>query len=154
MIQELVPKAPNRENRTIRCVTGAPPHVPAGTRRTHFTSKLEEYRSSVAIPLAWNVCARHFRDITRCDVTCLFLNGRAVWLSMAIDLPPTKENRVIRHSSRNRLRRTTRESSDGCDVLSPSRRQPLFSLTLLSLFRFVIFVCHFTLSNHAEEQDV
>ena len=64
MIYESAPKAPNRENLTIRCAAGAPPHVPAGTRRTHFTSKLEEYRSSVTIPLAWNVCARHFCDVT------------------------------------------------------------------------------------------
>ena len=78
------------------CATGAPPHVAAGTWRTHFTSNLEEPCSSVAIILAKNVCARYFRDATRCHVTSQFLNGRATWLSLALDFPPTKENRMIR----------------------------------------------------------
>ena len=144
MIHKLAPKASNRENLTIQCAAGAPPHVPVGTRSTHFTSKLEEYRSSVAIPLAWNVCARHFRDVTQSNVTCLFLNGRVAWISLAIDLPPTKENRTIRHSSRNRQRRTTWESSDGCDALSPGRRRPLFPPHFVTPLPFR----HFYLSFH------
>ena len=64
MIHELAPKATNRENLTIQCAAGAPPDVPAGTRRTHFTSNLEEYCLLFAILLARNVSAWHFRDVT------------------------------------------------------------------------------------------
>ena len=48
------------------CAASAPPnvHIPAGTRRTHFTSKLKEPRSRIIIILAGNACAWHFRDVT------------------------------------------------------------------------------------------
>ena len=66
------------------CAAGAPPHVDTGTRHTHFTSNLEEPRSSIAIILARNVCARHFGDVTRCDVPSRFLNGRATWCPISV----------------------------------------------------------------------
>ena len=145
MINELAPNAPNRENRPIWCAAGTPPHVPAGTRRTHFILKLEESRSSIAIILARNVCAWHFRDVARCDVTNRFLNGCAAWLSLAIDFPPKTENRTICYSPRNRLWRSTQGSADSCGPLSPARIWPFLFPTSLPLSRQVIFICHFTL---------
>ena len=97
------PKAPNRENGAIRCTAGTPPHVEAGTRRAYFTSNLEEPCLIFAITGARSVRARHVDDVTCCDVTSRFLNNRATWLSLVIDLAPKKENRTIRYSPRNRL---------------------------------------------------
>ena len=76
------PKAPNRENRAIRCAAGAPPHVESDIRRAHFASNLEELRLIFVITGARNVRAGHVDDATCCDVMNRFLNGRAMWLSL------------------------------------------------------------------------
>ena len=109
MIHESAPKAPNRENLTIRCAAGAPPHVEAGTRRTYFISNLEEPRLIFAIAGVRNDCARHVDDVIQYDVMNRFLNGRVTWLSLALDFPPAKESRTIRLLPRNNLWSSTWE---------------------------------------------
>ena len=108
MIHESALKAPNRENLTIWCAAGAQPHVEAGTRRTYFTSDLEELCLTFAIARARNDCARHFDD-DQYGVTSRFLNGRVTWLSLALDFPPTEENRTTRLLPRNNLWSSTWE---------------------------------------------
>ena len=91
----------DRENLTIRCAAGAPPHVEAGTRRTYFISNLEEPRLIFAIAGVSSDCARRFDDVTQSDVRNQFLNGRVTWLSLALDFSQTEESRTIRLLPRN-----------------------------------------------------